>query len=95
MEDIAHVISENIVISKDEIESVKTNETVDQVLKLMPVMLIKREKPVYVNLDEFLCTPGALEAFLLSTDPKQDVIIDSEVPNFLSTRIRPQPGRWK
>ena len=95
MEDIAHVISENIVISKDEIESVKTNETVDQVLKLMPVMLIKREKPVYVNLDEFLCTPGALEAFLLSTDPKQDVIIDSEVPNFLSTRIRPQPGSWK
>ena len=95
MEDIAHVISENIVISKDEIESVKTNETVDQVLKLMPVMLIKREKPVYVNLDEFLRTPGALEAFLLSTDPKQDVIIDSEVPNFLSTRIRPQPGSWK
>ena len=95
MEDIAHVISENIVISKDEIESVKTNEAVDQVLKLMPVMLIKREKPVCVNLNEFLCTPGALEAFLLSTDPKQDVIIDSEVPNFLSTRIRPQPGSWK
>ena len=95
MEDIAHVISENIVISKDEIESVKTNETVDQVLKLMPVMLIKREKPVYVNLDEFLCTPGALEAFLLSTDPKQDVIIDSEVPNSLPKRIRRQPGSWK
>ena len=95
MEDIAHVISENIVISKDEIESVKTNETVDQVLKLMPVMLIKREKPVYVNLDEFLCTPGALEAFLLSTDPKQDVIIDSEVPNSLSKRIRRQLGSWK
>ena len=44
-------------------------------------MLIKREKLVYVNLHEFVYTPGALEAFLLSTDPKQDVIIDWEVPN--------------
>ena len=44
-------------------------------------MLIKREKPVYVNLHKFVYTPGALEAFLLSTDPTQDVIIDSEVPN--------------
>ena len=95
MKDIAYVISQNIVISKDEIESVKTNEAVDQVLKLMPIMLIKREKPVYVNLHEFLCIPGALEAFLLSTDPKQDVIIDSEVPNSLPKRIRRQPGSWK
>ena len=47
----------------------------------MPAMLIKREKPVYVHLHEFVYTTGALEAFLLSTDPKQDVIIDSEVPN--------------
>ena len=47
----------------------------------MPVMLIKREKPVYVNLHEFIYTPGALEAFLFSRDPRQDLIIDSEVPN--------------
>ena len=47
----------------------------------MPAMLIKREKPVYVHLHEFVYTTGALEAFLLSTNPKQDVIIDSEVPN--------------
>ena len=44
-------------------------------------MLIKREKPIYVNLHEFVYAPRALEASLLSTDPKQDVIIDSEVPN--------------
>ena len=42
LKDIAYVISENIVISPDAIESVKTNEAVHQVLKLMPVMLIKR-----------------------------------------------------
>ena len=69
------------MISQDEIECTKTNEDVQQILKLMPVMLIKREKPVYVNLHKFVYTPGALEAFLLSTDPKQDAIIYSEVPN--------------
>ena len=42
LKDIAYVISENIVISPDAIECVKTNEAVHQVLKLMPVMLIKR-----------------------------------------------------
>ena len=54
LKDIAYVIPENIVISPDEIERVKTNEAVHQVLKLIPVMLIKREKPVYVNLHEFV-----------------------------------------
>ena len=54
LKDIAYVIPENIVISPDEIECVKTNEAVHQVLKLIPVMLIKREKPVYVNLHEFV-----------------------------------------
>ena len=44
-------------------------------------MLLKREKPVYANLHKSVYTPGALEAFLLSTDPKQDMIIDSDVPN--------------
>ena len=81
LKDIAYLISENIVISPDKIEWVKTNEAVHQVLKLIPVMLIKREKPIYANFHEFVFTHGALEAFLLSTDPKQDVIIDSEVPN--------------
>ena len=54
LKDIAYVIPENIVISPDEIECVKTNEAVHQVLKLISVMLIKREKPVYVNLHEFV-----------------------------------------
>ena len=54
LKDIAYVIPENIVISPDEIECVKTNEAVHQVLKPIPVMLIKREKPVYVNLHEFV-----------------------------------------
>ena len=82
LKDIAYVISENIVISPDKIEWVKTNEAVHQVLKLIPVMLIKREKPIsiYANFHGFVFTHGVLEAFLLSTDPKQDVIIDSEVP---------------
>ena len=80
LKDIAYVISENIVISPDKIEWVKTNEAVHQVLKLIPVMLIKRKKPIYVNFHGFVFTHGALEAFLLSIDPNQDVIIDSEVP---------------
>ena len=54
LKDIAYVIPENIVISPDEIKCVKTNEAVHQVLKLIPVMLIKREKPVYVSLHEFV-----------------------------------------
>ena len=41
--------------------------------------------PVYVNLHQFVHTTvhttGALEAFLFSTDPKQYVIIDPQVPN--------------
>ena len=81
MKDTGYVISKNIVISPGEIECVKKNEATHQVLKPIPVMLIKREKLVYVNLHEFVYTPGALEAFLLSTDPKQYMIIDSEVPN--------------
>ena len=61
LKDIAYVISENTVISPDEIEYVKTNEAVlCQVLKLMPVMLIKREKLAYVNIHEFVYTPRAL-----------------------------------
>ena len=81
LNDIAYVNVCNIVISPDEIECVKANESVHQVLKLMPVILMKRQKPVSVHLHEFVYTPGALTAFLLSTDLKQDVIIDSEVPS--------------
>ena len=62
--DTAYAISENIVISPNEIECIKTNEAVYQVLKLISVMLIKREKPIYVNTHEFVYTPGALEVFL-------------------------------
>ena len=65
LKDTPYAISENIVISPNEIECIKTNEDVHQVLKLISVMLIKREKPIYVNPHEFVYTPGALEVFLL------------------------------
>ena len=83
LKDIAYVISENTVISPDEIEYVKTNEAVlCQVLKLMPVMLIKREKPAYVNIHEFVYTPRALQKhFCFQQIQRKDVIIDSEIPN--------------
>ena len=58
----------------------------------MPVMLIKREKPVNVNLHEFIYTTGALEAFLFSRDPRQDLIIDSEVPNTNQKEPDANPG---
>ena len=65
LKDTPYAISENIAISPDEIKCIKTNETVHQVLKPISAMLIKREKTIYVNLHEFVYTPGALEVFLL------------------------------
>ena len=51
-----------------------SNDAIHQVLRVMPVMLLKREKCIFLNLHELIYTPGVIEALLLSADPN----IDSE-----------------
>ena len=78
LKEVADIISENIVTSQAELENVTTNDAIHQVLKLMPVMLLKKEKPVFINLHEFVFTPGALEAFLLSVEPMHEDLVEED-----------------
>ena len=41
-------------------------------------MLLKREKPIFLNIHEFVFTPGALEALLLSAETTQEYLTDEE-----------------
>ena len=74
LKDIANIMSENIVTLAEELDFFMSNDAIHQILRVMPVMLLKREKCIFLNLHEFIYTPGVIEALLLSADPN----IDSE-----------------
>ena len=74
MKDIANIVSENIVTLAEELDFFMSNDAIHQVLRVMPVMLLKREKCIFLNLHELIYTPRVIEALLLSADPN----IDSE-----------------
>ena len=53
-----------------ELDCDMTNDSVLQILKLMPVMLLKRQnnEMIIFNLHEFVYTPGAIEALFLCSE---------------------------
>ena len=67
-------MSENIVTLAEELDFFMSNDAIHQILRVMSVMLLKREKCIFLNLHEFIYMSGVIEALLLSADPN----IDSE-----------------
>lgn len=68
--EIGQIISENIVTTVSEIEIVMNDDCLHQILRHMPVMFLKTEKSgVFLNLQEFVYTPGAIEALLECSSP--------------------------
>ena len=67
---IASIVCENIVTMPAALDCDMTNNAVLQILKLMPVMLLKRQnnEMIILNLHEFVYTPGAIEALLLCSE---------------------------
>lgn len=63
--DVGQIISENIVTAVSEISVVLNENCIHQILKSMPVMyLVNESGGVFLNLQEFVYTPGAMEALL-------------------------------
>lgn len=59
---IASIISENI-------DYIMSNDVLHQILKLMPVMLLRtKTSSIILNLHEFVYTPRVIEALLLCAD---------------------------
>lgn len=67
---IGQIISENIVTTVSEIGIIMNDDCLHQILKHMPVMYLKHcdlktnQPGVFLNLYEFVYTPGAIEALL-------------------------------
>ena len=75
---IAEILSENVVTTQRELDHVLTSDEIHQIIKLMPMILLTKKDCVFINLHEFLFTPGVLEAFLLSAEPLDEEPIVSE-----------------
>ena len=59
----------SIVVASAEFKFKLKSDSIDQILRLMPVMLLKPERgDIFINLNEFILTPGVIEAFLLCSD---------------------------
>ena len=57
---------EYIVVTSAQFEFKLKRDSIEQILRLMPVMLLKYEcGDIFINLHEFILTPGAIGAFLL------------------------------
>lgn len=93
---IASITSENIVTMPEETGCVMTNDALHQILKLMPVMLLQTKTgAIFLNLHEFVYTPGAIEALLLCSDIHDDMDSDSELhdhSDLSETCTRPTTG---
>lgn len=61
-------MSNNIILSSSEL-SIENEGEKREILQKMPVMMISKEdNDLFINLDEFIFTPGLFEAFLCSDD---------------------------
>ena len=59
-------LRENIATNESELELSVTRELMWKIVKLMPVMYLKnQDKSVFINLHEFIITPGAFEMIML------------------------------
>ena len=68
------IIKQNIVTYERELEFSMTPEKVRKVVKTMPVMYLKSQiKSLFINLHEFVLTPGVFESILLLEKPADSV----------------------
>ena len=76
--EIGQIKSENIVTTVSEVGIVMNDDCLHQILKHMPVMYLKcsglkTDQPgVFLNLQEFIYTPGAIEALLNCSESTSD-----------------------
>ena len=77
---IAKILSENVVTTFSELSIPIDKDSLDQILKHMPVMFLKGENGgLLLNLTEFVYTPGAVEALLKCCDKSHEVNKDDDV----------------
>ena len=78
-------LRENIVTNESELEHFVTPELIRKIVKLMLVMYLKnQDKSVFINLHEFVITPGAFEMImLLDKDSNEEDNDEVEVINVL------------
>ena len=68
------IIKQNIVTYERELEFSMTPEKVRKIVKTMPVMYLKSQiKSLFINLHEFVLTPGVFESVLLLEKPADSV----------------------
>ena len=67
-------IKQNIVTYERELEFSMAPEKVRKIVKTMPVMYLKSQiKSLFINLHEFVLTPGVFESILLLEKPADSV----------------------
>ena len=78
-------LRENIVTNESELEHFVTPELIRKIVKLTLVMYLKnQDKSVFINLHEFVITPGAFEMImLLDKDSNEEDNDEAEVINVL------------
>ena len=70
---IATKLQENIVANENELQVPVTPDLVRKTVKIMPVMYLKNiDKSLFINLHEFVLTPGAFELILFQDEDESD-----------------------
>ena len=66
-------LQENIVTNENELQVPVTPNLVRKTVKIMPAMYLKNiDKSLFINLHEFVLTPGAFELILLQDEDESD-----------------------
>ena len=87
----ASLILENIVVEEQELTFTVTPEKIRKIEKLMPVIYLKRfNKFLFVNLHEFVYTPGVFETMFLIDDIEKSQ--ENEGDRFEETVTRDRSG---
>ena len=76
----AGILSENVVTFMSELAFNVTPEKLRKIVKLMPVIYLKNNRnSAFVNLHEFVFTPGIFESiFLISDDDGDETAVEEE-----------------
>ena len=79
--EVATQLRNNIVMDVRVVNFCVTPEKIQKIVKLVPVMYMhSKSKSLFVNMHEFVYTPGALEALLMCQDnneePTNEISVD-------------------
>ena len=89
----AGILSENVVTFMSELLFNITPKKVRKIVKLMPVIYLKNnQNSAFVNLHEFVITPGIFESIILINDDDGDETAVEEEQNEGSEANKAHPG---